>query len=306
MGAIKGRRKALVLITPASICSLVDTNLQTFSNCNEAVRYALRMAVQSDVSIYTIDPRGAVPTNGTAAEFAEPAARYPVIVRGPLDAARYLAEESGGFAVVNSNSLDAGFARVMRENSSYYLVGYYATNTRADGKLRRNEIKVSRAGFRVVYRSSYVAPNATNASRASNANGFAATVDEELQKLADNPLPVSAIPLRVAAAPLAATAREPVVAVTVEIPRGPAPSSLRRVRLSIGFYDRSGKSVAGTDPTIDAPDDPRATLRFESQISVPPGAYRLWVGAVETTSTVSGSVMTEITVRRPGKLYGKP
>jgi VWFA-related protein len=158
MGAIKGRRKALVLITPSSICSLVNTNLQVFSNCNEAARYALRMAVQADVSIYTFDPLGAVPTNGTAAEFDQPRGRYPVIVRGPLDAARYLAEESGGFAVVNSNNLDAGFARVMRENSSYYLLGYSPTNTRADGKLRRNEIKVSRAGLRVVHRVNYVEP----------------------------------------------------------------------------------------------------------------------------------------------------
>jgi VWFA-related protein len=158
MGAIKGRRKALVLLTPSSICSLVNTNLKFFSNCNEAARHALRTAVQADVSIYTIDPLGAVPTNGAAAEFDQPRRRYPAIVRGPLDAARYLAEESGGFAVLNSNSLDAGFARVMRENSSYYLLGYYPTNTRADGKLRRNEIKISRAGLRVVHRASYVAP----------------------------------------------------------------------------------------------------------------------------------------------------
>jgi VWFA-related protein len=161
MGAIKGRRKALVLITPSSICSLVNRDLNVFSNCNEAARYALRMAVQSDVSIYTIDPRGAVPTHGAPAEFAEGPGRFPAgIVRGPLDAARYLAEESGGFAVVNSNNLAEGFARVVRENSSYYLLGYYSTNTRADGKARRNEITVTRPDVRVVHRTSYLAPSA--------------------------------------------------------------------------------------------------------------------------------------------------
>jgi hypothetical protein len=72
---------------------------------------------------------------------------------------------------------------------------------------------------------------------------------------------------------------------------------MRRVRLSVGFYDRSGKSVSGTDPSIDVPDDPGATLRFESQIPVRPGTYRLWVGAIETASGVSGSVMTDIAVR---------
>jgi hypothetical protein len=262
MGAIKGRRKALVLLTPSSICSLVNTNLTFFSNCNEAARHALRTAVQADVSIYTIDPLGAVPTNGAAAEFDQPRRRYPAIVRGPLDAARYLAEESGGFAVLNSNSLDAGFARVMRENSSYYLLGYYPTNTRADGKLRRNEVKISRAALRVVHRASYIAPLVADLKVSATNSSLKPGVDEQLQKLADNPLPVSAIPLRVAAAQIASGDGEPVVAVRVEIPRGASSPPMRRVRLSVGFYDRSGKSVIGTDPTIDVPDDPGATLRF--------------------------------------------
>ena len=160
-GAIKGRRKALVLITPSSICQLVNTNLKNFSNCNEAARYALRIAVRSDVSIYTIDPLGIVPTHGSPAELADRSERSTAVVRGPLDAARYLAEESGGFAVLNSNSLDAGFARVMRENSAYYLLGYYSTNTRADGEFRRNRIEVSGRRVRVVYRNGYLAPRNT-------------------------------------------------------------------------------------------------------------------------------------------------
>ncbi len=158
MGAIKGRRKALVLITPSPICMLVSLDLSVFSNCNEAARHALRAAVQSDVSIYTIDPRGVVPTHGASAEFADRPFKVPVITRGPLDAARYLAEESGGFAVVNSNSLAEGFARVTRENSAYYLLGYYSTNTRTDGKLRRNQVTVSRTSLRVIHRSGYLPP----------------------------------------------------------------------------------------------------------------------------------------------------
>jgi VWFA-related protein len=159
MGAIKGRRKALVLVTPSPICMMVSLDLTVFSNCNEAVRYALRTAAQADVSIYTIDPRGLVPTHGAPAEFADRAFRIPIgIARGPLDAARYLAEESGGFAVVNTNSLADAFARVAREHSAYYLLGYYSTNTRPDGKLRRNQVTVSRTSLRVLHRNGYLAP----------------------------------------------------------------------------------------------------------------------------------------------------
>jgi len=178
MGAIRGRRKALVLLSPSAICSLSETDDPT-SVCREDARYALRQAMQADVSIYTIDPRGLNTSLRSRAEHANPNSSYGVggyteasngaaaraafaaaraESRGPDDAARYLAEESGGFAVVNTNSLSAGFARVARENSSYYLLGYYSTNTLADGKARRNEIKVSRAGMRVVHRASYLAP----------------------------------------------------------------------------------------------------------------------------------------------------
>lgn len=178
LGAIRGRRKALVLMSPSPICSMSTDVRDATSICREDARYALRAAMQSDVSIYTIDPRGLNTSERSRAEHDNPnstdgidhasnsaAARSAFVAarsesRGPDDAARYLAEESGGFAVVNTNSLSEGFARVVRENSSYYLLGYYSTNTGADGKVRRNEIKVSRPGVRVVHRASYHAAKA--------------------------------------------------------------------------------------------------------------------------------------------------
>jgi hypothetical protein len=38
------------------------------------------------------------------------------------------------------------------------MLGYYSTNDRADGKIRRNSVTVSRSGVRVVHRGSYMAP----------------------------------------------------------------------------------------------------------------------------------------------------
>jgi VWFA-related protein len=134
--------------------------------------------MQSDVTIYTIDPSGANTSQRSRAEHANPnaalmdgsygeasnrtAARNAFAsaraeARGPDDAARYLAEESGGFAVINTNSLSAGFARLVSESSSYYLVGYYSTNTAADGTLRVNRITTSRTGVRIMHRRAYLA-----------------------------------------------------------------------------------------------------------------------------------------------------
>ena len=187
LGAIGGRRKALVLISPSPICSLSGRDEESF--CRDDARYALRTAMQSDVSIYTIDPIGLNTSYRSRAEHANPnsadgidhasnaaAARAAFAAarsesRGPDDAARYLAEESGGFAVVNTNSLSEGFARIVRDNSSYYLLGYYSTNNTADGKVRRNEIRVARPAVRVVHRATYRAaksdPKLGTASSAS-------------------------------------------------------------------------------------------------------------------------------------------
>lgn len=320
LGTIKGRRKALVLLSTTGICSLLETDAT--SSCREDARYALRMAMQSDVSIYTIDPTGlntslrsraehANPNssygrdganheaNGAAARAAFAAARSES--QGPNAAARYLAEESGGFAVVNTNSLSAGFARVARENSSYYLLGYYSTSVRADGQRRRNEIKVTRTGVRAVYRESYLASTADLKVTAANATNIS-SIDDQLQELALNPLPVGAMSLKVAAAPFAFGERKSSVVATVEIPaealkRGDTAADPRvRVRLSIGFYDRNGLSVGGEDPTIDITSAPADALRFVSRVVVPTGSYRLWVGAVQVPSGVRGSVMTDIEV----------
>lgn len=172
MSAIKGRRKALVLITASQVCSI------EVSTCRESLDHALRVSGQSEVSIYAIDARGLPANDRTSAEHANPNSTYVdgsyvelssgaaarssferarADFHGATSGARYLAEASGGFALVNTNSIDEGFSRLVRENSSYYLLGYYSTNKIADGKLRINRVTTSRKNLRAVYRSGYVA-----------------------------------------------------------------------------------------------------------------------------------------------------
>jgi len=320
LGAIKGRRKALVLVSSSPICQLSS------DDCREPLQHALRMAMQADVSIYVLDPNGAQASQRTSAENSNPNSRYTVEgnteatnqaarqaafaeltqqSRGPLDGARYLAEESGGIAVVNTNDLQGGIERMVRDTSSYYLLGYHSTNLRTDGKFRRNDVKVSRSSVRVVHRNGYFA---ARESRTADAPVRTSVMDQ-LQDLARSPVPVSAMPLRVAATPFLSADNKARVAVVVEMP----PEGLRpatdngryrlNISLSIGFYDRSGKSIGSEDPNIDldiplnaAPKVTRNGMRFVTRLTVPPGAYRFWVGAVQPGSGLRGSVMTEIDI----------
>ena len=45
-----------------------------------------------------------------------------------ISSLRYIAEETGGFAVVNDNDFETAFKRIDAETSDYYVLGYYSTN----------------------------------------------------------------------------------------------------------------------------------------------------------------------------------
>ena len=67
-----------------------------------------------------------------------------------------LAEETGGFAAVNSNDLAGALDRVVPDNSSYYMLGITPPNQKRDDGFRRIEVRVNRPGLRVRARKGYV------------------------------------------------------------------------------------------------------------------------------------------------------
>ena len=71
---------------------------------------------------------------------------------------RTLAENTDGIAVVATNDLAAGLKRVLDDVSAYYLIGYYSTNTKFDGRLRRIEVRVKQPDINVRARRGYMAP----------------------------------------------------------------------------------------------------------------------------------------------------
>ena len=58
-----------------------------------------------------------------------------------------LAEQTGGFAAVESNDYSDAYDRIVRENSSYYVLGYYPPSNKRDGKFHKIEVKLKRPGL---------------------------------------------------------------------------------------------------------------------------------------------------------------
>lgn len=68
---------------------------------------------------------------------------------------RYLAEETDGVAIVNTNNTAPLLRKVVDDMSSYYLLTYSSTNSKLDGKFRSIGVRVSRAGVQTRARRGY-------------------------------------------------------------------------------------------------------------------------------------------------------
>lgn len=123
-------------------------------------RRLLDLANRGNVTFYPVDPRGLpVFDRPVGAPGAAPSPREDQLqLRGRLESLQTLASATDGISVLNSNDIDAGLRRVVDDLSAYYLIGYYSSNTRLDGRFRSVKVAVKRPGVTVRTRRGYVAP----------------------------------------------------------------------------------------------------------------------------------------------------
>jgi len=106
-------------------------------------------ANRANVSIYPVDPRGL-----TAPARIEEQDRLKHL----QEMMRNLASSTDGFTVIDTNDFDRGMKRIVDDMSSYYLLGYYSTNAKLDGRFRKVTVRVKRPGVAVRARNGYLAP----------------------------------------------------------------------------------------------------------------------------------------------------
>jgi VWFA-related protein len=117
------------------------------------MRELMLSANRSNVSIYSIDPRGlsGVVDAGQYLDQSE----VRTYLQKTQSTLRLMAEGTGGFPVVNTNDFPAEFKKIDAETSDYYMLGYSSSNPDPRRRVRQLEVKVARPDVTVLSRKAY-------------------------------------------------------------------------------------------------------------------------------------------------------
>ena len=154
-------KKSLIYFASGLTLNGVDNQAQLHATINAAIR--------AGVSFWPIDARGltAQAPLGDATRGSQGGlAMYNGAAAGAMmanfqrsqDTLWAMAADTGGKALLDNNDLAAGIVQAQKAVTSYYILGYYASNTSLDGKFRRIKISLSGdASAKLDYRQGYFA-----------------------------------------------------------------------------------------------------------------------------------------------------
>ena len=313
---VRGRRKAVVWFGEGIDYDMDNPFTPDSNILRDTMKDAIAEATRAGVSFYGVDARGlgagldevmdigSLPADDPA--FASPSTIIQNEVRRAQDQIRVLSEETGGFAIINQNDFSSGFERIVADNSTYYVLGYYPTNDKRDGRFRKVEVRVKRPGVKVQARNGYTAPKGKPAT--TNVKSDSKVPPEIIDALA-NPIPAAGVGLSVFAAPFVGPGSKASVVLAIEL----APSTLRFVEQNGKFnedieihvlaVDAAGKMQDGGPTNVPlrlsaATHDAVAANGFRvlRRLTVPPGRYQVRVAAKESNGSAVGTVTQSLDV----------
>jgi VWFA-related protein len=153
-------RKSLIYFSSGVRTTGVENNAQIRSTVDNANR--------SNLSIYTVDSRGlvALPPGGAASQ-KSPGGRAlfsgSAMMRQRSNLARSqetlttLAHDTGGRSFQDSNDLSLAIKQIQKDTQTYYVLGYFSTNPKEDGRYRKIRVEVTQPNLKVEHRPGYFA-----------------------------------------------------------------------------------------------------------------------------------------------------
>ncbi len=142
LGALN-EKKVLVYFASGMNLNGVDNQAQFQATTNAAVR--------ANVAFYAVDSRGLVASapmgdathgspGGVGMYSGSSAMAGALNFQKSQDMMYALATDTGGKALLDNNDLGQGIIQAEQSIGDYYILGYYSTNTKLDGKFRRIKI----------------------------------------------------------------------------------------------------------------------------------------------------------------------
>lgn len=110
-------------------------------------------ANRANASLFTIDPRGLAGVVDTSQYVDQ--SEFRTFLQKTTSSLRFLAEETGGIAVVNDNDFASALKRIDAETSDYYVLGYTSSNPDPRRRVRQLEVTTTRPGITVAARRGY-------------------------------------------------------------------------------------------------------------------------------------------------------
>ncbi|MEI6668008.1 MAG: VWA domain-containing protein [Acidobacteriota bacterium] len=190
LGSLREGRKAVILVSegfvglmpsqlngpmagwPAPVNPAADTRAEDrarFSadlDIQQKLRDVFDAANRNNTAFYALDPRGLTSGDYDITDNVDQRTSLDSL-RQSQDTLHVLAINTDGRAITNRNDLADGLKQVVRDTSSYYLVGYNSSLTTPDGKYHKIDVKLKRPGVQVRARKGYWAPTAEEAAKAA-------------------------------------------------------------------------------------------------------------------------------------------
>lgn len=151
-------KKSLIYFSSGLRLNGVNNQAQLHATVNAAIR--------SGVTFWTVDARGLMASaplgdatrgsqGGVGMYSGAAAMALTNNFQRSQDTLYSLATDTGGKALLDYNDLSAGIVQAQKATASYYIIGYYTTNTALDGKFHRIKITLNNSTASLDYRQGY-------------------------------------------------------------------------------------------------------------------------------------------------------
>jgi VWFA-related protein len=140
-------RKTLVLLSEGFFVEDSRATLRTVA----------AQAARGGTTIYSIDGRGLIHGSGGTPDVLQTGMTRATTFDTGEDGPTILTAGTGGLRVRNIDDITRAFGMIVRDTSTYYVIGYQPANATLDGKFRKIDVKTRVAGAHVRARKGYAA-----------------------------------------------------------------------------------------------------------------------------------------------------